>query len=59
MGKHHINSSSDFDSHSHSNENNIIGDIMEFLTTLRIIFATLLIMIAFVGMQYFKEKRKQ
>jgi len=32
---------------------------MEYLITLRIVFATLLIMIAFVGMQYFKEKRKQ
>ena len=32
---------------------------MEYLITLRIVFATLLIMIAFVGMQYFKERRKQ
>ena len=32
---------------------------MEFLITLRIVFATLLIMIAFVGMQYFKERSEQ
>jgi len=32
---------------------------MEYLITLRIVFATLLIMIAFVGMQYFKERSEQ
>jgi len=56
MGKHHINSSSDFDSHSHSNENNIIGDIMEFLTTLRIVFATLLVMVAWTSYKIYKER---
>jgi len=32
------------------------GDIMEFLTTLRIVFATLLVMVAWTSYKIYKER---